>query len=104
MAYDDIEFEYHLTPDGWKTGDPPSNRIETWICHQYQASPYSRTLVQWRSKWADPNIPRADRDELRTKYKEFMGRRGRLALAALPKKQQLGSLFDQLVNARMSKV
>ena len=39
MAYDDIEFEYHLTPDGWKTGDPPSNRIETWICHQYQASP-----------------------------------------------------------------
>jgi len=51
MAYDDIEFEYHLTSDGWKTGDPPSNRIETWICHQYQASPYSRTLVQWRPKW-----------------------------------------------------
>jgi hypothetical protein len=90
MAYDDIEFEYHLTSDGWKTGDPPSNRIETWICHPYQASPYSRTLVQWRSKWADPNIPRADRNEIRTKYKEFMGRRGRIGTRGLAKETAIG--------------
>jgi|SRR5215472_3986583 len=93
LAYDDIETEYHLTPDGWKTGDPPSNRIETWICHQYQASPYSRTLVQWRPKWADPKIPRAERDELRAKYEEFMGKPGRTGTGGLAKETTIGEPF-----------
>jgi hypothetical protein len=77
MAYDDIEIEYHLTPDGWKTGDPPSDCIETWICHKHQASGYSRTHVSWRCKWADPSTSRSARNELRARYKEFMGRPGR---------------------------
>jgi hypothetical protein len=54
MAYEDIKTEYHLTSDGWKIGNPPADRIETWICHKYQASGYSRTLISWRCTWADP--------------------------------------------------
>jgi hypothetical protein len=102
MAYDDIKTAYHLTSDGWKTGNPPADRIETWICHKYQASAYSRTLISWRCTWADPGMPRPDRDKVRAKYKEFIGRPGRTALAFLAKKRRLGSPFDQLVKASMS--
>jgi hypothetical protein len=90
MAYDDIETEYHLTPDGWKTGEPPSDRVETWICQQYQASGYSKTLVSWRCTWADPGMPRGDRDELRAKYKEFMGRPGRTGTGGFARETAIG--------------
>ena len=90
MAFEDIKTEYHLTSDGWKTGDPPADRIETWICHKYQASGYSRTLISWRCTWADPGMSRPDRDEVRAKYKEFMGRPGRTGTGNFGKETAIG--------------
>lgn len=90
MAYDRIEVEYHLTRDGWKTGDAPSDRIETWIYREYQASGYSKTLVSWRCAWADPGVPRPARDEVRAKYKELMGQPGRSGTRGLAKETTIG--------------
>jgi len=79
MAWDDSETEYHLTSRGWETGDPPMDSVETWVRHVYQASSYSSEQVSWRCEWADPNVTRDVRDELRTKHSAFMGTPGRSA-------------------------
>jgi hypothetical protein len=77
MAWDDSEATYHLTPRGWETGDPPSDRVETWVRHVYQTSGYSREQVSWHCEWVDPSVGRVARDEFRAKHKAFMGRPGR---------------------------
>jgi hypothetical protein len=91
MAYDDIKTEYHLTPTGWKIGDPPADRIETWICHKYRESSYSSTLLSWRCTWADPSTSRSARDKLRTLHKKLMGKPGRSGTGASATETAIGT-------------
>jgi hypothetical protein len=65
--------EYHLTPRGWETGDPTSDRVETWLRAIRQQSGGFRENICWVCQWVDPNVPPADRDKLRAKHREFMG-------------------------------
>ena len=79
MSWDNSETIYHLTTSGWVPGeDPPPYRIESWVRSVSQASPYSKEYIGWRCLWADEKAPRAERDKLRKKHGEFMGRAGRL--------------------------
>jgi len=73
MARSSGDTEYHLTPRGWETGNSPLDRVETWL----RAIRGSREYVCWVCKWANPNVPRADRDKLRTKHGQFMGHSSR---------------------------
>jgi hypothetical protein len=76
-AYYDIKM-YHLTPQGWVTGERPSGAVETW---QRWASGHAgrRTAhIGWTSLWADPRIPRSERDALRAHHRESMGMPGRV--------------------------
>lgn len=77
MAYDDSETVYHLTPGGWKTGDPPPGRVETWLRSSFQASGWSREIISWSCTWANPAMSRSERDAIRYKHREFMGTPGR---------------------------
>src|SRR5690349_20336217 len=72
MAWDRDETEYHLTRRGWETGDPPSEGVETWLHSTHQQSGWSKYYVDWVCQWGDPNVSRADRDQLRAKYKGFL--------------------------------
>jgi hypothetical protein len=80
MAYDRIECDYHLTPDGWVHGDlrsmfdtgnkanpVPINRLLTFTHKTYHASnsfPRERSVrVTWRGDATDDQIAK-----LRTKY------------------------------------
>ena len=74
MSYDEASIEYHLTPSGWKTGDAPSDRVETWIRSNSQASGWSRDYISWGCIWASPDVSRAARDDLRRAHAGFMGR------------------------------
>ena len=74
MSYDESSTKYHLTPSGWKTGDAPLDRVETWIRSSRQASGWSRDAISWRCIWASPDVLRAARDALRRIHVEFMGR------------------------------
>jgi len=64
MAVDDLETEYHLTPNGWVGGngwffgsltrspsDPPGNRLLTVIERIYQSSGYAREQISFRETW-----------------------------------------------------
>lgn len=73
MAYDEGSTEYHLTPSGWKTGAPPTDRVETWVRSNRQASAWSRDRISWACLWANPDIARTERDVLRARYCDFMG-------------------------------
>jgi hypothetical protein len=77
MSWDDGETEYHLTPRGWETGDPPADRVETWVRSVHQQSGWSKEDVGWACQWANPGVDRAERDKLRAGHKEFMGISGR---------------------------
>jgi hypothetical protein len=57
MAWDDHEYVLHLTPRGWEPDETP-DRVESWRCPRV---------------WANPDVPRTDRDRLREKHKETMG-------------------------------
>jgi len=72
MAWDDHEYILFLTPVGWKTDEPP-DCVESWRCQVYQRSGWSKEYVNWTCVWANPDVPRADRDRLREKHKETMG-------------------------------
>ena len=47
MGWDSDSTEYHLTPEGWVPGDPPGDRVETWLRDMYQASGWSKEEVTW---------------------------------------------------------
>lgn len=72
MAWDSSDNDYHLTPRGLLPGPPPEDRVETWNRSMYQASGWSREQVTWTCKWVNEEIPRADRDALREKYRDQM--------------------------------
>lgn len=68
MAVDKLEIEYHLTAQGWQSGntwwfgqphtpekEPPSDRLITVIERTYQASAYSRESVTFRETWRATN-------------------------------------------------
>ena len=77
MAYDSIRTNYHLTPRGWELGSPPDDRLETWERSIDQASPWSKEYISWTCEWVREDVPRADRDTLREKHRNFMGTDGR---------------------------
>jgi hypothetical protein len=77
MSYDNDSTLHTLTPRGWVTDDHPPDAIETWVRAASQASGWSREYVSWSCQWANPNVPRAERDTIRAKHREFMGRPGR---------------------------
>jgi hypothetical protein len=77
MADYDEATRFHLTPDGWVTGDRPANAVESWKRWSFRPrSGPSRENVGWTSLWADPNMPRHDRNALRKRYPELMGAAG----------------------------
>lgn len=90
MAWDDSMTVYHLTPRGWEPGDPPSDRVETWTRRVYQASGYSLEEVSWHCDWANPNVSRTERDELRAKHKAFMGTPGRSGSGSFKRETTIG--------------
>jgi hypothetical protein len=73
-----ITADYHLTPRGWEPGYPSPDRVETWTRTASQASNWSKEYIGWLCIWADTNVPRAERDWLREKHQNFMGRGGRV--------------------------
>ena len=74
MAWDRHETIYHLTPRGWEFDDPPPpDRVESWRCYVHQQSGWSKEYVDWTCIWANPDVPRTERDQLREKHKETMG-------------------------------
>lgn len=73
MAYDRDDTDFHLTPRGWESDLVPDDRVETWNRYMNQQTGWSREHVKWTCKWADPDTPRAERDALREKYRDFMG-------------------------------
>ena len=77
MAYDDDTIALHLTLSGWVTGDPPADRVETWELHSHQAFGWSKEYRTWRCLWANPAVPRSERDKIRSKFADRMGREGR---------------------------
>jgi hypothetical protein len=77
MSYDNTETTYHLTPAGWTTDDAPADRVEAWSRSVSQQSGWSKEYITWRCLWADPAIPRAERDAVRRTHREFMGPPGR---------------------------
>lgn len=80
MAYDRDDALLHLTPEGWVRSDErPPGTVETWRYTMTQASGWSREDVHWSCEWADPDVPRERRDEIRARYAERMGRPGRSA-------------------------
>ena len=82
MAVDNLETEWHLTPDGWVAGTsrffgkpdkdgeivPPGNRVETWLSRTYQRSEWSSEERTWRLIWFDPAVSEGERDALRGKH------------------------------------
>lgn len=77
MAYDDDCTVYMLTPGGWLPGEDHPDAVETWVRSTSQASDWSREYISWSCQWANPEVPRADRDWLRSLYRDFMGKPGR---------------------------
>jgi len=68
---------FHLTASGWSTGNRPKGAVETWRRWSYEEPRRHRKNVGWTSVWADPGLSRADRDDLRRKFPDLMGREGR---------------------------
>lgn len=77
MAYDRDETEYTLTEDGWKVGADRDFGIEIWIRNSSQASGWSREHISWSCIWANGEVEKEERYEIRNKHKEFMGYPGR---------------------------
>jgi hypothetical protein len=77
MAWDRSESILHLTLSGWQTGESPEGRVESWHYSYSQQSGWSKEYVEWTCIWADPDIPRADRNRIREQYGERMGKPGR---------------------------
>ena len=78
MAYDKSSTLYHLTPGGWVVGDErPPEAVESWRRDTNQASQWSKEYIDWTCEWANPEVSRDARDEIRHRHREFMGRPGR---------------------------
>jgi hypothetical protein len=73
MAPSSTDREHHLTARGWETGHPPADRIETWLRATRHQSGCSSEYVCRVCQWVNPNVPRADRDNLRAQHRAFMG-------------------------------
>ncbi len=68
MAVDDLEREYHLTPNGWVKGTsfcfgntdkeitPPPDRVLTIVERTYQSSRRSQEEISSRVTWRSPMV------------------------------------------------
>lgn len=80
MAVDNLETEYHLTPNGWVVGtsylfgktekhvNPPVDRALTLVEKIYQAS---RWTPEESSSWEQWRSPKASAEEIATLMKKF---------------------------------
>ena len=76
-GYYDVQ-AHHLTPDGWVTGEKPGDAVETWQRWSTRQGGRREENIGWTSLWANPQIPRPDRNALRARYPELMGAPGRV--------------------------
>jgi hypothetical protein len=70
------EIAFHLTLRGWETGEPPPDRIETWLRLSFHQSKVPQLYIEWSCLWANPSVRRTDRDALRAKFNGLMGSAG----------------------------
>jgi hypothetical protein len=76
--YDDAT-RFHLTPDGWVTGERPANAAESWRRWSFRPRPGApQENVGWTSLWADPRMSRTERNTLRQRYPQLMGGAGQV--------------------------
>ena len=76
MSYDDDATIYTLTTSGWVVSDSYPDGVERWARHVFQASDWSREYITWTCVWANPDVPRPERDRVRKEHREFMGEPG----------------------------
>ena len=73
LATEMSEILFHLTLRGWETGEPPPDRVETWLRLSYSQSRVPQFYIEWCCLWANPSVRRTERDTLRAKFNGLMG-------------------------------
>ncbi|MGA3028423.1 MAG: hypothetical protein ABSF98_27060 [Bryobacteraceae bacterium] len=68
MAYDNVTFELHLTPDGWKSGERPSNAVLSMNEHIYQRSQWSAEETTHTVTWKSSKVSQETIDKLLKKF------------------------------------
>ena len=81
MAADRYKSHYHLTTDGWVTGNSwffhdlqgenierPKNTVQTWERDEYQSSMYTKPDIKWQCIWSNPNFTEEQISDLIRKY------------------------------------
>ncbi len=81
MATDEHQIERHLTPHGWvagnewvnhiqiKSGDPPSDRIETWVEEISDSSEgWAPATTSSKVTWESPNVSSEQRAKLNQQF------------------------------------
>lgn len=80
MAVDDLEHEYHLTPNGWVNGTtyffgntdkelpPPPDRVLTMVEKTYQSSRWSKEEISSRETWRAADVSAEQIAELMKKF------------------------------------
>jgi hypothetical protein len=78
MAYDNYEIDFHLTPNGWRTGGvnttgspdeiPPEDRVLTIRKSVYQRSGWSSEDIAWNEIWRSPATSEEELAILISKY------------------------------------
>jgi hypothetical protein len=98
----DTTATFHLTPSGWIEGDvAPPQRVETWSRSIRQLSSWSREYIDWRCIWVNPDMPAAERDDLRKKYRQLLGSPGRFGGTIVTiDSRHLGERLDARAGAR----
>jgi hypothetical protein len=66
------EIAFHMTERGWETGEPPPDRIETWLRSSYHQPNVPQLYIEWSCLWVNPSVRRTDRDALRAKFNGLM--------------------------------
>jgi hypothetical protein len=73
MAPDEENITHHLTRNGWVISDnPPLDRVETWNRYTEETSGRSERSTKWTCTWANPAIPRSERNALRERFSTRM--------------------------------
>jgi hypothetical protein len=81
MAVDHYTVTWHLTPNGWVSGNStdfgkldgklverPEDALESWIYEVYQKSAYSAEEKTWERIWSKPDVSGSIISELHNKY------------------------------------
>ena len=69
MALEHDRYDWHLTPRGWQPGDPPSDRVESWLGTQFSHDQEPLPTLVWSMVWESPQHSERERDALRMKLR-----------------------------------